>query len=70
MGNIGFTEILLIIFILIFLFGGKKIPEIAKGFAEGIKSFKKGLKGDDNNDSPNKNSKGWVHCIKKIFLSS
>lgn len=51
MENIGFTEILLILFILIFLFGGKKIPEIAKGLAEGIKSFKKGLKGDEKNKS-------------------
>lgn len=57
MGNIGITEILLILFILIFLFGGKKIPEIAKGLAEGIKSFKKGLKGDEKSKSTEDDNK-------------
>ncbi len=57
MGNIGITEILLILFILIFLFGGKKIPEIAKGIAEGIKSFKKGLKEDEKNKPTENNDK-------------
>ncbi len=43
-GSIGLPEILIILFLLILLFGGKKIPELAKGFADGIKNFKKGLK--------------------------
>lgn len=47
MGNLGFGEILIIIFIIVLLFGGKKIPELAKGLAEGIRSFKKGLNEDD-----------------------
>lgn len=47
MGNFGITEILIILFIVILLFGGKKIPELAKGLGEGVRSFKKGLKGDD-----------------------
>ena len=53
MENIGFGEILIIVLILLVLFGGKKIPELAKGLGEGIKSFKKALKGDDE-DKPNK----------------
>lgn len=44
MGNFGLTEILIILFIVILLFGGKKIPELAKGLGEGVRSFKKGLK--------------------------
>lgn len=51
MGNIGFTEILIVLLILILIFGGKKIPELAKGIGEGIRSFKKALRGDDSNDS-------------------
>lgn len=47
MGNLGFGEILIIVFILVLLFGGKKIPELAKGLGEGVKSFKRGLRGDD-----------------------
>lgn len=44
MGSFGLTEILIILFIVILLFGGKKIPELAKGLGEGVRSFKKGLK--------------------------
>lgn len=47
MGSFGLTEILIILFIVILLFGGRKIPELAKGLGEGVKSFKKGLKGDE-----------------------
>lgn len=47
MGNLGFGEILIIVFILVLLFGGKKIPELAKGLGEGVRSFKRGLRGDD-----------------------
>jgi len=50
MGNIGATEILLIIFVLILLFGGKKIPELMKGLGQGVKQFKKGLKGEEDED--------------------
>jgi sec-independent protein translocase protein TatA len=46
MGKIGATEILLIIFALLLLFGGKKIPELMKGLGEGIREFKKASKGD------------------------
>jgi sec-independent protein translocase protein TatA len=28
------------------LFGGKKIPEVAKGLGEGIRNFKTAMKGD------------------------
>ena len=51
MGNIGITEILIFVFVLILLFGGKKIPELAKGLGQGIKSFKKALKGEEDEKS-------------------
>ncbi|HED08890.1 MAG TPA: twin-arginine translocase TatA/TatE family subunit [Ignavibacteria bacterium] len=41
MGNIGATEIILILSVILVFFGAKKIPEIAKGFGKGIKEFKK-----------------------------
>lgn len=53
MGNLGATEILLIIFVLILLFGGKKIPELMKGLGQGIRSFKKSMN-DDDSDKPEK----------------
>jgi sec-independent protein translocase protein TatA len=48
MENIGFGELLIILFIIFLLFGGKKIPELAKGLGQGIRSFKKALSGDDS----------------------
>jgi len=54
MGNIGATEIILIIFILVLLFGSKKIPELMKGLGEGIKSFKKALSGEDDSSKNDK----------------
>ena len=44
MKNLGTTEIVLIALILMFLFGGKKIPEFIKGLSQGIKEFRKASK--------------------------
>ena len=41
MGNLGATEILLILLVVVLLFGGKKIPEMMKGIGQGMKEFKK-----------------------------
>jgi sec-independent protein translocase protein TatA len=43
-GGFGLPEILLILFILLLLFGAKKLPEIAKGMGKSVKEFKKGMK--------------------------
>jgi sec-independent protein translocase protein TatA len=40
-------ELLVIVFFALLLFGGKKIPEVAKGLGEGIRNFKTSLKGDE-----------------------
>ena len=39
--SIGFPELVVILVVAVLLFGGKKIPEVAKGLGEGIKNFKK-----------------------------
>ncbi len=41
MGNLGATEILLILVVVVLLFGGRKIPELMKGIGQGMKEFKK-----------------------------
>lgn len=41
--NLGPTEILIIAFVVLLLFGGKKIPELMKGLGKGVKSFKDGM---------------------------
>ncbi len=47
MRQIGIWELLIILGIAVLLFGGKKIPEIAKGLGEGIRNFKTAVK-DEN----------------------
>jgi len=39
--GLGPWEIALIILVVIILFGGKKLPELAKGLGQGLKEFKK-----------------------------
>ncbi len=45
--SIGTTEWLIIAVIVLFLFGGKKIPEFFKGLADAVKEFKKASKDSD-----------------------
>ncbi len=40
-------ELLIILGIAVLLFGGRKIPEVAKGLGEGIRNFKHALKGGE-----------------------
>lgn len=41
--NIGFTELIIIMLIVLLLFGPKKIPELAQSIGKGIKEFKKAM---------------------------
>jgi sec-independent protein translocase protein TatA len=50
MGNLGATEILLILLVVVLLFGGKKIPEMMKGIGQGMKEFKKASQYDPAED--------------------
>ena len=44
-GNLGTGEIIIIAIIVLLLLGGKKIPELMKGIGKGVKNFKDGVKG-------------------------
>ena len=46
---IGPWQIIIIVVVILFLFGGKRISEFMGGFRKGIKEFKKELKEDDEN---------------------
>lgn len=48
--SIGLPELLVILIVAVLLFGGKKIPELAKGLGEGIRNFKDSLKGEEPPD--------------------
>ena len=47
MFGLGIQEVLVIAFIILLLFGGKKIPEMMRGLGRGVKSFKEGMKEDE-----------------------
>lgn len=43
-GSLGVPELLIIFFLIVLLFGAKKLPELAKGLGKGIKEFKNASK--------------------------
>ena len=52
-GNLGFTEIAILLLILVLFFGAKRIPEIGASIGKGIKEFKRGLKSDEQDPPAN-----------------
>ena len=48
LGSLGMPEIIVIALLVLLLFGGKKIPDLMKGLGKGVKSFKDGIKGVEN----------------------
>lgn len=62
-GNLGATEIILIVLAILILFGSKKIPELAQGIGKGMREFKKAMKEVEDDikitdvDEPKKNKK-------------
>jgi sec-independent protein translocase protein TatA len=45
LGGIGAQEIIIIALCVLLFFGGRKSPELMKGLGKGVKSFKDGIKG-------------------------
>ncbi len=45
--SLGGPEIIVILFVVLLLFGGRKIPELMKGLGKGIKEFKSASAGDE-----------------------
>ena len=44
--NLGTPELLVILVIVMLLFGAKRIPDLMRGFGEGVRSFKEGMRED------------------------
>lgn len=47
-GSLGLPEMLLILGVLLLLFGGRRLPELARGLGAGIRDFRSALRGDDD----------------------
>jgi len=52
MGNIGIGELIIVLFIILLIFGAKKLPEIGRSMGKAIKEFKKGHSEDENKEKP------------------
>ena len=52
MGEFSPIHWLIVLAVILLLFGGRKIPELAKGLGEGIRSFKQGMSGETHPTTP------------------
>lgn len=50
LGTVSLWQIILIVAVVLLMFGGKKIPELMRGFGSGIKEFKNASKNEQNKD--------------------
>lgn len=50
--RLGPTEVLIIIGLIVLLFGGKKLPELARGLGQGMKEFKSAVKEQQDEQKP------------------
>jgi len=63
--GLGTSEILLIVFIVLLLFGGRKIPELMRGLGKGIRNFKEGMNGVEKDADVANQSSGSTDVEKK-----
>jgi sec-independent protein translocase protein TatA len=59
MGGIGAPELIIVLLIVLLIFGGAKLPKLARSMGQASKEFKKGLNegaGDDEDDAPKPSS--------------
>ncbi|MCD8236999.1 MAG: twin-arginine translocase TatA/TatE family subunit [Prevotellaceae bacterium] len=52
--GLGMPEVIVIMLVVLLLFGGKKVPELMKGLGKGVRSFKEGMNGLDNDEEQTK----------------
>jgi sec-independent protein translocase protein TatA len=52
MGEFSPIHWLIVLAVILLLFGGRKIPELARGLGEGIRSFKEGMSGGGSHNNP------------------
>ena len=48
----GVSELLILLAIVLIIFGASRLPQLGKGIGEGIRNFRKGVKGDEPEPLP------------------
>ena len=68
MFGLGVQELMLILIIAMFFFGGKKLPEIARGLGKGIREFKHASEGraDDEDEHTESKEIGRASCRERV----
>lgn len=57
LGMVGGWQIAIIVLVILLLFGGKKIPEMMRGLGRGVKEFKDGISGEEEDEKKSKSDK-------------
>ncbi len=52
MGGIGMPELLIVVGVIVLLFGGSKLPKLARSIGQASTEFKKGVKQGADDDAP------------------
>ena len=55
-GGLGTPELIIILLVILLLFGGKKIPELMKAMGKGVKNFKDGMNGKEDDSKKDSSS--------------
>lgn len=58
MGSLGTSELIIILVILLVLFGGAKLPQLARSLGQAQRELKDSLSGDDDSDDDDADSSG------------
>jgi len=56
--NFGVPELLIVLAIVLLLFGYSRLPQLGKGLGQGIRNFRHGLKGSDEESVESKKDAG------------
>lgn len=61
MPNLGVSELIIILIIVVLLFGTRKLPELGKGLGSGIRNFKSAMNGSQQEELPEAKKSEQLH---------